>query len=32
VLWLEQGRVVADGPAEEVIARYLERVGAENGA
>lgn len=31
-VWLEQGRVQADGPTDAVIARYLAQVGAENGA
>jgi ABC-type polysaccharide/polyol phosphate transport system ATPase subunit len=30
-IWLEQGRVAADGPAGEVVARYRERVAAEEG-
>jgi ABC-type polysaccharide/polyol phosphate transport system ATPase subunit len=31
VVWLERGRVLADGPAAEVVAEYLARVGEENG-
>src|SRR5213079_1836429 len=30
-LWLANGRIAADGPASEVIARYRERVAAEEG-
>lgn len=30
-LWLERGRLAADGPAAEVVARYRERVAAEEG-
>ncbi len=30
-LWLERGRIAADGPAPETVARYLERVAVEEG-
>ncbi len=30
-LWLDSGRVAADGPAPETVARYLERVAVEEG-
>jgi lipopolysaccharide transport system ATP-binding protein len=30
-LWLERGRLAADGPSGEVVARYRERVAAEEG-
>ena len=31
VIWLEHGRLAADGPSSEVVARYRERVAAEEG-
>jgi ABC-type polysaccharide/polyol phosphate transport system ATPase subunit len=27
-IWIEQGKLVADGPIEEIIGRYLEAVSA----
>jgi len=31
VVWLDHGQAMADGPAEEVVARYLASVGEKNG-